>query len=172
MDISAGDDVVSLIPLTKSFLREAAFLYNSSDMRFATGYAEQVTEERLTCYLDHISSCEREFISGVFIKSASGIPQFVGIVTGMLQGNELWIKLLAVLPAFRNAGIGARAIGLIFQYFKEIFHTVGAFVSVAEKNTKGLRFWTKQGFSEVGSLYKALFGENLEYKVVIMSKRL
>lgn len=171
MDITTGDDVVSLIPLTKSFLKEAALLYNSSDMRYATGYAEDVTVEQLACIQDHIGSSENEFISGIFIKSSSEISRFVGIVAGMLQGNELWIKLLAVLPAFRNAGIGSRAIGLTFQYFKEIFSTTVAFVSVAEKNMQGLSFWTKQGFSQVGSLYKTLFGENQMYKVVIMKKR-
>jgi len=175
MDISTGDDVILLIPLNKSFLREAALLYNSSGMSFATGYTEQVTEEQLSYLLDHISSCENEFISGIFIKSTSGSPHdtplFAGIVSGMLQGNELWIKLLAVLPAYRHAGIGARAIGLTLQYFKEIFHTGGAFVAVAEKNAQGLRFWAKQGFSEVRSLYKELFGENQMYKVIIMNKR-
>jgi GNAT superfamily N-acetyltransferase len=172
MDISASDDVVSLIPLDKSFLREAASLYNSSDMCFATGYTEPVTKEQLAPYLEHFNSCDNEFISGIFIRSYSGIPKFVGIVSGMMKGNELWIKLLGVLPAFRRKGIGSRTIGLIFQYFKEIFHSTGVFVSVAEKNAQGLCFWTKQGFSEAGSLYKELFGENLKYKVVIMNKRL
>ncbi len=172
MNVSTGDGVLSLIPLSKDFLREATLLYNSSDMCFATGYTGQVTKEQLASSLDHINSCESEFISGIFIKNSSGKSQFVGIVTGMLRGNELWIKLLAVLPSFRNAGIGARAISLTFIYFKETFRVNGVYVSVAEKNTQGLRFWTEQGFSEVGSLYKALFGENQKHKVVIMNKRL
>jgi len=172
MDVLTGDDVILITPLTKSFLKEAVLLYNSSDMCFATGYTEQVTQEQLASVLDHISSCENEFISGIFIRNTSGSPRFTGIISGMLQGNELWIRLLAVLPAYRHTGIGAGAIGLTLQYFKEIYHVGCAFAAVAEKNGPGLRFWKKRGFSEVRSLYKELFGENQKYKVIIMNKRL
>lgn len=177
MDISTGDDVVALIPFNESFLKEAVLLYNSSDMCFATGFADKVSEARLALMLDQVCSQENEFVSCIFIKSDSGTAdvsgkQLVGIVSGVLQGNELWIKLLAILPSFRNAGIGTRSIGLIIGHFAKSFNAINVFVSVVEDNKGGLRFWTRQGFSVTGVLNKELFGENRKYKVAIMNKRL
>lgn len=195
MDISTGDDVVTLIPFNESFLKEAVLLYNSSDMRFATGFADKVSEDQLALMLDQVCSKENEFVSCIFITSASNMKsnsdiagdpgalgasgtakvsgnQLVGIVSGVLHGNELWIKLLAILPSFQNAGIGTRSIRLILGYFAKSFDAINVFVSVVEDNKAGLRFWTRQGFSVTGVLYKELFGENHKYKVAIMNMRL
>lgn len=189
MDISTGDDVVTLIPFNESFLKEALLLYNSSDIRYATGFADEISEDQLALMLHQICSRDNEFVSGIFTTSASGTVgdlgtvgasniasalgiKFVGFVSGVLQGNELWIKLLAVLPSFRNVGIGTRSIRLILGHFAKSHNVTNVFVSVVEENNGGVRFWTNQGFCVTGILYKALFGENHKYKVAIMNKRL
>lgn len=172
MDIAAGDDVVSIMPINENFLEEVTMLYNSSDMRYATGFAGEVPVEQLALMLSQHRSHENEFISSIFMKSTCDIPRFIGIVSGVLQGNELWIKLLAILPSFRHEGFGARAICLILKYFAQRYDVISAFVCVVEENKEGLRFWTSQGFSGTGSLNKALFGENQKYRLVIMNKRL
>lgn len=195
MDVSIGDGVISLIHFNESFLKGAVLLYNSTDMRYATGFTDEVSEDQLALVLDQVCSRESEFVSGIFIASASEVvgdpgtvgvsdtantpdtanasgTQLVGIVSGVLQGNELWIKLLAILPSFRNAGIGTRSISLILEHFAERFDVINVFVSVVEENKGGMRFWTSQGFSVTNILYKALFGENHKYKVAIMNKRL
>lgn len=195
MDILTGDDVVTLIPFNVGFLKQAALLYNSSGMCYATGFTNEVSEDQLALMLHQICSRDNEFVSGIFSTSDSGTEddagiagdpaivgasdtanasgtQFVGIVSGVLQENELWIKLLAILPSFRNVGIGTRSISLILGHFAKSFNVTNVFVSVVEENNGGVRFWTKQGFCVTDILYKALFGENHKYKVVIMNKRL
>lgn len=171
MKLTTGDGVVFLRPIHEGLLEDVTILYNSS-IRYATGLDQAVSIGQIQDMLLNDCSCSDEFSSGIFISSDNPCSmKFVGLVTGLVRDNRIWVKLLAVLPQFRRQGIGTGAVELILEYSRKYWGVTEAFLSVAEKNDEGLHFWTKQGFSATASLRKVLFEEETKQKVIIMNKK-
>ncbi len=171
MKLMTGDGVVFLRPMEESLLQEATMLYKSS-IGYVTGLKEAASARQIrdTLFSNHPSS--DEFSSGIFI-SCDNTPgmQFVGLVTGLVRGNKIWLKLLAILPQFQRRGIGTRTAKLILEYCRKYWGVTEAFLSVAQENGVGLRFWSSQGFLATISFKKALLEEEIKQKVIIMNKK-
>jgi ribosomal protein S18 acetylase RimI-like enzyme len=171
MKLMTGDGVVFLRPMDEDMVEEATLLYNSS-IRYATGFDEAVSAGQVRDILLHSSSFCDQFSSGIFIYcEKTCLPQFAGLVTGLVREGAIWLKLFAVLPQFRRKGIGTRAAQLILRYSLIHWGVTEAFLSVAEENDAGLSFWTSQGFASAATLEKALFKEEIKQKVIIMNKK-
>lgn len=178
IEMKAGDHVITLKPLDQSRLVTATKLYNcSDDIRYATGIVSPVSCFELAEMLERIQESKNEFLAGIYIADAyletfDCQAQLAGVVSGILQGKTLWIKLMAILPQLRRRGIGSRSSGLLLQYSKAYYGTTEALLSVISKNDAGMRFWHRQGFTEAIRFNKALFNGEQPYEVVIMHIRL
>lgn len=74
----------------------------------------------------------------------------VGFVYGELkmlnQANVLWIYLIIIDPAWQMQGIGTRAVNKLLRFAANHFNVSLCLITVAEKNSQGMRFWEKLGF--------------------------
>jgi GNAT superfamily N-acetyltransferase len=109
------------------------------------------------------------------IASMIGIPgrdEAVGFVYAELisldRAAVLWIHILIIDPACQGRGLGARAVNRLLDYARSQGATASV-VSVSEMNTRGLRFWEKQGFVRSAALEKSL--EELGQTGVAIMKR-
>jgi len=164
--------------LDSSELYAAVGLFNCSrDMYFATGIKDTVTYRDVLDFYKRLAGSNEDFILGICLLQADCCPfnpagKLVGIVSGKLSEDLLWIRMMAILPEYRGSGLGSRAAGLIFEYIASIYKAREAFLSVLGANTGGLQFWVRQGFVETARIRKALFNEMEPSEVVIMKKRL
>lgn len=174
IEMKADSGVVSIAPMDRNALEAIVELYNYSDgYRYATGITFPVTPGDIILKLDRLENSKNEFFYGIFIKNAdNAAPQLIGVVSGVIHENSLWIKLIAILPQFRRRGIGCMAINLVHDRCKIAYGINNVLLSVVEKNDVGVRFWLKQGFVETGRFTKMLFGDSLPYEVIIMNKNL
>lgn len=81
-----------------------------------------------------------------------------------------WIKTLIVEPLYQNLGYGTTAIKKFFDYTKEKHQSIIFIVTVSNKNTRGLSFWKKLGFSHYPEFEESLHGE--EASRVFVLKRI
>ena len=174
----ANDGVILLKPLECNQLDAIAELYNSSgDIQYATGISSPVSRLALRNRLSLLESSENEFLNGISLMdpgtaSLDCQSRLIGIVSGILHEQALWIKAIAIFPQYRLLGIGSRAIELVLTFGKNCTGTKEAFLVTIEKNSIGKRFWHKQGFLEKGRFNKVLFDRELPDEVVIMQKSL
>ena len=174
IEMGADGGVVSIRPINRNGLDAIVELYNYSDgYRYATGITFPVTPGDIRLKLDRLETSKNEFFYGIFlIDTDNAAPQLIGVVSGILHENTLWIKLIAILPQFRHRGIGCIAADLVYDRCKIAYGTNNVLLSVVEKNEDGVRFWLKQGFVETGRFTKMLFGDSSPYEVIIMNKNL
>jgi ribosomal protein S18 acetylase RimI-like enzyme len=174
IEMGAEVGVVSIGPVDRNRLDAIVELYNGSDgYKYATGIIFPVAPDDIKLKLTRIESSKNEFFNGIFLNSPdSASPQLIGVVSGILHKNSLWIKLIAILPQFRRKGIGSLVAGLMYDHCKIAYSIKNVLLSVVEKNETGVRFWSKQGFSEAGRFTKMLFGDSSPYEVIIMNKNL
>lgn len=171
-----SDNDIVLKTLEQCELNEAVELFNcSEDMCYATGVRCPVAYKELFVFLNKQMNSKEEFLLGVFLPIVNQFVneptlKLVGIISGKLTGGKLWIKMLAILPAYRGVGIGSRAIELMFDYSMSVYKTQEVFLSVAKTNRQGMKFWSNHGFVEKTRVSKTLFGENEPSEVVIMRK--
>ena len=174
IEMRADRGAVSIGPMDRNRLDAIVALYNYSDgYRYATGITFPVTPGDIRLKLDRLDTSKSEFFYGIFLTgSVSAVPQLVGVVSGVLHENTLWIKLIAILPQFRRKGIGRTTANLVYEHCKTAYGASNVLLSVVEKNEAGVRFWLKQGFVETGRFTKMLFGDSSPYEVIIMNKNL
>lgn len=174
IEMKADSGVVSIGPMDRNRLDAIVELYNYGDgYRYATGIAFPVTPGDIRLKLDRLETSKSEFFYGIFLNEPdNAVHQLVGVVSGVLHENTLWIKLIAILPQFRRRGIGCIAAGLMYDRCKTAYGTSNVLLSVVEKNEVGVRFWLQQGFVETGRFTKMLFGDSSPYEVIIMNKNL
>lgn len=174
IEMKAVNGAVSIGPMDRNNLDAIVELYNYSDgYRYATGITFPVTPGDIRLKLDRLDTSKNEFFFGIFLNEQdSAVPQLIGVVSGVLHENTLWIKLIAILPQFRRKGIGSIAANLICDCCKNAFGTNNILLSVVEKNDVGVNFWLGQGFVETGRFTKMLFGDSSPYEVIIMNKNL
>jgi len=176
IDTSKGG--IFLKTLERSRLDTVAELYNCSrDIRYATGIAGPVSSMDLDERLFKLNASENEFMIGIYKYNLNKTSikhelQLAGLISGYLQGKTIWIKIIAILPKYRRLGIGSKSAELLLHYFKAIYGTVEAYLSVIEDNSTGMLFWLNQGFSEAARISKELFDFEQPYKVIIMYRKL
>jgi GNAT superfamily N-acetyltransferase len=176
--LNAADGDILLASLERDRMDAIAELYNNSgDIRYATGFSSPVSNIELFEKMDKLETNENEFLAGIFITNSNHDTgdcqsQFTGAVSGVLHDKILWIKLMAILPQFRNKGIGSRTARLLLQYNIECYSVTDAFLTVFEKNVPGMHFWSNQGFKEAGRIHKVLFSNDQSFEVIIMHKKL
>lgn len=173
--IYAQDSMTAIMPLGHSSLADAARVYNcGDDSRYATGQEGVFSVHELSSLLERIKASDNEFITGIYIKApcrgANTVMRFVGLCSGMLHTNTLWIKQLNILPEYRRRGIGTRAVDILLDYAVRSHNVRDVYLSAVEKNTVGLYFWKKLGFCESRRIEKAVFGEKLPSNIIIMQK--
>lgn len=174
IEMKVESDIVSIGPLERNGLAAIVELYNYSEgYKYATGITFPVTADDIELKLERLKTSKSEFFSGIFAKEENkAVPQLIGVVSGVLHENTLWIKLIAILPQFRRKGIGSQAVGLLNNLCKNTYGTCNVLLSVVEKNETGVQFWLKEGFAETGRFTKMLFGDASPYEVIILSKKL
>ncbi len=177
VEIYAQDRYVKIASLDRNGLPDAARIYNcGDDTRYATGYEGKCPMEELTSLYDRIKASDNEFIAGIYIKvpgnAAETMLIFTGLCSGLLHADILWIRQLSFLPEHRRKGIGTRTVAILSEYAKMVHGVREICLSVAEKNTAGLCFWRKLGFTEAHRIRKELFGEKPSLNVIIMQKNL
>ncbi len=173
VEMSADCGLVAIKPLELNGLDGIVELYNCSDgYRYATGVSFPVTQKDIRLKLERLETSKNEFFYGIFLNSANAVLQLIGVVSGIIHEQTLWIKLIAILPQFRRKGIGGASVDLLYDRCRIIYGTSNVLLSVVGKNEEGVRFWLKQGFAETGRFTKMLFGDPSPYEVIIMNKKL
>ncbi len=177
IEIFAEDNYTAIKPLDERSLGDAARIYNSgSGTRYATGLEGNLSIWEMSSLLERIKACDNEFIAAVFAKVPDMVAetalQFAGLCSGLVNTSTLWIKQLSILPEYRRKGIGTRTAELLLEYAARSHNVQAAYLSVAEKNTTGLCFWSKLGFYEAHRIEKELFDEKVPVDVIIMQKNL
>lgn len=174
VEMKVAGDAVSIGPVERYGLDTVVELYNSSEgYKYATGISFPVTPEDIDLKLDRLETSKNEFFSGIYVTgSGNGTPRLIGVISGILHENTLWIKLIAILPQFRYKGIGRAAVNLVLDYCKNIYNISDVLLSVIKLNESGMRFWLGLGFVETGRFTKMLFGDASPYEVVIMQRKL
>jgi ribosomal protein S18 acetylase RimI-like enzyme len=178
IEMGADGDVVSIRPIDRKGLDTIVELYNYSDgysdgYKYATGITFTVTSDDIELKLNRLETSKNEFFIGIFLNSPdSAAPKLIGVLSGVVLKNSLWIKLIAILPQFRRRGIGRMTIGLMCERCKVTYSIKNVLLSVVEKNKAGVQFWLKLGFYETGRFSKMLFGDSSPYEVIIMNKNL
>lgn len=185
LSINSYREGIAIAPLESSHLEAAAQLYHySGDYRFATGLNRDVSRLDLFKKLALLQSSNREFFAGIFMceegngPAAAGRPgcrtevkELVGVVSGILYGKVLWIKLMAILPQFRHRGLGSRAASLLLSDMQATQGIREICLSVVQKNDNAWSFWHRQGFYEDGRIQKKLFAGEQPYEVIILRKK-
>ena len=194
IQIRAHDGSIQLGPLEENHWESVVGLLNSSgEYRYTMGNAYPVTYKQLTGRMNKLESSKNDFFAGVFrsiLKDeacdsspcvySTEIPdagchsklELVGVVSGTMINNYLWIKLLAILPECRKKGIGSRAVKMLIWFSSKYYGISEVLLSVVRINENGFKFWQGQGFSETGRFYKDLFGDDKFYEIIIMNKKL
>ncbi len=173
-----SDNHIVIKTLEKRELNDAVGLFNcNEDICFATGLKCPVTYKELFDFYNEQMDSKEDFLLGIFLPgenqfSCGQEKKLVGIISGKLTGDKLWIKMMAVLPEYRGKGFGSRAIRLIFEQLMLIYKTQEVFLSVIKTNSGGMRFWSRHGFVEITRVRKTLFEEKGLSEVVIMRKHL
>lgn len=165
------------MPLDDNRLQDAVRIYNcGDDTRYATGQDGDFSILEMSSLFKRINASDNEFIAGIYIKAPGNeedtMMRFTGLCSGVLQARAMWIKQLSILPEYRRRGIGTRTVDILLKSVMRSHSVREVFLSVAEKNTAGLCFWRKLGFSETHRIEKVLFGEELPSNVIIMQKNL
>jgi GNAT superfamily N-acetyltransferase len=174
IEIRAESGRIAIGPIDRRYLDGVVDLYNCSEgYRYATGISYPVTQADIALKLDVLATSRNEFFTGIYEKEpGGGACRLIGVVSGLLYENTLWIKLIAILPQFQHQGIGSTTVELVVQWSKAVFNTSDVLLSVIEKNDEGVKFWRKLGFGETGRFTKMLFGDKSPYEVIIMHKSL
>lgn len=172
--IYSEDSGIIIKPLDRNSLADAARIYNCNDTRYATGLEGNLSIHELSTLFEHTKASENEFLNGIYVRAPGStgvnILQFAGLCSGILDASSIWIKQLSIMPESRRKGIGTKTAEIILKYAVQSKSVPDAFLSVADKNTAGLCFWKKLGFTEVRRMNKVLFGENFPSSIIIMQK--
>jgi GNAT superfamily N-acetyltransferase len=175
--ICVQDSCIAILPLDDGGLSDAVRIYNCGcDTHYATGQQGGLSVLGVSSLIERIKASDNEFLAGIYIKApgegTETLLRFAGLCSGILQPGALWIRQLSVLPEYRKKGIGTRTVDALLKYVKDSHDVRAVFLSVAGKNTAGLCFWRKLGFSEAHRFEKVLFSEKLPSNVIIMQKKL
>jgi len=177
IDIRIAENCIILKTLERNHLARAVELYNcDSNIYYATGFYGQICLRELDEKYNLIESSENEFLVGVHIRRSetdAGCEYVLaGLISGGLQDNSVWVKLMLISPEYRNNGIGTKTLSLLLQYFKEFFDARDAFLSVVKGKHAAMNFWIFNGFSEVRSINKKICDEQHPEQIAIMHKKI
>jgi ribosomal protein S18 acetylase RimI-like enzyme len=156
----------------RDLLKVLEWYNNTDDYKFATGIGEPVTIELLRQKYAESLISRNEFFVGIYSKVDH---KMIGIIKGRIHSGtngEIWINSMIIDSAYQNIGIGSSSIRLLLKYFRDVISAKSVLLSVIESNTRGVRFWAKQGFSTLRRIeeYVRLRGE--DQNVLIMRKDL
>ena len=176
--IDTDEGSILLKSIHRSQINTIIDIYNcTEDICYATGIRGSVTHTELAGRFGKFGVNKKELIYGIFMEDALHIPpQYaekpLGVFNSVLHNKTVWIKTLVILPQFRNRGIGRRTVATMLQYTGSYYGIMDVCLSVLEENTSAIRFWDRQGFTELKRFNKILFEDQQLHKVIIMHKKL
>lgn len=168
--INIQNNIVSLKDIEEIQLESILNWYNmSEDFRFATGMESPVSLEILANKYKQTADSEYEFFLGIHSLYEG---KLVGILTGKLTGNILWINIMAVGLEFQGKGYGSISLDLLLKQIIKGNDVREAYLAVVDKNVKGRGFWLRNGFSDIRQVDGKVIINGEKYNVIIMKKRL
>lgn len=170
ISVNIQNNIVVLKDIEHNQLDSVLYWYNmSSDYMYATGIESPVGMELLEAKFIEALHSNCEFFLGIHSYYENRI---IGIVSGKLKGEILWINVLAVGMEYQGKGYGSISVELLLKHFKQIKNVKEAYLAVAEKNFKGHRFWQNNGFNDIKHVNDKVLFEGKKHNVIIMHKRL
>ena len=99
-------------------------------------------------------------LKSIFLKESGKLIGFTDLYFGYPDEETAWISIFMISRDYRKSGYAQEAVDSIFtECSKAGFKNIG--IGVFLKNWRGLRFWTKAGFTEVtGISGDAEYSEN------------
>jgi RimJ/RimL family protein N-acetyltransferase len=109
------------------------------------------------------------FFTGIFTVTG----ELIGVLKGQIRSGRdcmAWINTLIIDPAFQNKGYGTKVVKLFINYVKWKSNISKVYLSVAENNVGGYRFWSRLGFVQYGRIDKCATLKGELQNAIIMHK--
>jgi ribosomal protein S18 acetylase RimI-like enzyme len=126
-----------------------------------------VTEIPLTAYDCQLLKSQLQNPAIKFLIAKSTDEKIVGVINAKQDKEVLYINRLYVDRAFRGQGIGIRLLDKMINKFPSVKKII---LEVVEKNTSGIKFYLKNGFSIIGK-NKSQIGDNV-LDVLVLQKEI
>lgn len=167
--VSTGTDDVYLKNINPADFNIILEWYNKEEFKYATGIDGTLTLHQLAAMYKKIQQTTDHFFAGIF--TAAG--KIIGILKGQIRyGRDcyLWINTLIVEPDFQNKGYGTKVVKLFINYAKLKSNISKVYLSVAEHNVGGYRFWSRLGFVHYGRIDECTRLKGEVQNAIIMHK--
>jgi Acetyltransferases len=170
LSVNVQNNIVVLKNIEQNQLESVRYWYNMGEYyRFATGIDTPVDIGMLETRFAKIEGNNCEFFLGIHSLHEN---RMIGVVNGRLNGNILWIKVLAIGLEFQGKKYGSISMELLIDFFKQYYNVSEVYLAVAERNTRGHKFWMTNGFIDLKHVNDKVLFDGNKYNVIIMQKRI
>ncbi len=126
-----------------------------------------ITEIPLTAYDYQLLKSQLQNPSIKFLVAKSTDDEIVGVINAKQDEEVIYVNRLYVDRAFQGRGIGVK---LMAEMINEFLSAKKIILEVVEKNTNGISFYLKNGFSITGK-NKSQIGDNV-LEVLVLQKEI
>lgn len=145
--------------------------YNdTSEYKYATGIDMPISMDKLNDKFIEVFENQNEFAVGIYLTKKDNC---IGIIKAKIcEDNTLWIYMILIDKQYQNMGYGFASINLLLKYLKSNYEINKAYISVAQENIKGIKFWEKLNFIKVKQIASHTMLDNKFQNVIVMEKLL
>lgn len=168
--VSAKADDIYLKNITLVNLQCLLRWYNEDAFKYATGIEGTVTLHQMEVLYFKIQQSKDHFLVGVFITDTE---EMIGVLKGQTKFSKdaaVWINTLIIDQAFQSKGYGKKIVNLFINYTKVNSNISKVYLTVAECNTRGYKFWSGLGFTRFGRIDKCIRFRGEVQNAIIMRK--
>ncbi|WHH60439.1 GNAT family N-acetyltransferase [Petroclostridium sp. X23] len=111
-----------------------------------------------------------EFFVGIHLKDHNSM---IGLIKGRLKSEEataIWLNSILIDTEYQQLGYGRKSLEMLSLYFKSRYNINRVYISVIEKNRKGVDFWIRNNFQLVRKIMNHIVIDGKGQDVILMKK--